>query len=100
MRFTLLRCSADCSSGLCSMNGVKRRTVIKTHGIGLSFSAFACVFVLVFDFAAGARLQDDQSGTNVVFIDSENHGLLAIVLVRVADGEEMLPLFGEQEERR
>src|SRR5580698_1429479 len=110
MRRTLLRCWAASSSGVgCSRKGANNKKADKTQVIGHSyvdhlynsaFTALTSVVVLVFHLAAGARLQNHERGADIVLVDFENHGLLMILFVGVADRQEVRTLLGEQEKRR
>src|SRR5687767_2710223 len=72
----------------------------RSEAVFSSSSLLACFIVLKLDFQAGTSLERNQYGADLVLIDFKYQRLLFTLLVAVADGEEMLPLFREQEQRR
>src|SRR5260370_41577675 len=65
----------------------------KNNAAMSSLASDARRLILVFHLAAGPRFQTPQQGTNVALPHFKDHGLLMIVVIRIADGQEMLAFF-------
>src|SRR5438270_2054802 len=57
-----------------------------------SFARLARLFVLKLDLASGACFETHQNAADISLLDTEDHGLLAAVVVGISDGEEVLSL--------